>query len=144
MGWERLAAIAAAVLCAATAIYLTGQREQAVRVERANELGTQGHFAAAAQEAARVTGRPASVEGRTVRGRALLALHRYAAADGQFAAGLRDEPKNWALHRDRAIALQALRRSSAADRELSLALALNPRMPLPPGFTVSGLAREPR
>jgi Flp pilus assembly protein TadD len=144
MGWERLAAIAAAVLCGAAAIYLVGQRQDAVKVERANVLGTQGRFGDAVREVAGVTGRPAQVEARSVRGRALIGVRQYAAAERELAAALGDEPKNWQLHRDRAIALHGLGRGPAADHELSLALALNPRMPLPPGFTVSGLAREPR
>lgn len=59
------------------------------------------------------------------------------AAARALVVALRTAPNDWSLHRDRAVLLQRLGDATAARSEMARALALNPKLVLPPGFTAS-------
>jgi Flp pilus assembly protein TadD len=57
------------------------------------------------------------------------------AALDQFRAAAHRDPRNFAIHRDWAVALLRAGERERARRRMAKALALNPRLILPPGFT---------
>ena len=89
----------------------------------------------AAREAGRVTdGGVTDSRAHAVRGYAFAALRMLGASSREFQAALKGDPRNWRVRRDWARVLLALGDRRAAQAQMALALALNPRMPLPPGF----------
>ncbi len=133
----RIAGLAFAVLCVALGGYLAlAQRSEHTLARAQDEL-------AAAQPAAalaRLHGLGGQAAGRAlaVRAAAHIAQGRYADAHRNLRAALRRDPNSWLLERDDAIVLLALDRRLDARRALQRALALNPRMDIPPGFVVAG------
>ena len=57
--------------------------------------------------------------------------------EGAFRQAVRRDPNNWVLHRDYAIVLRRLGDRARARTRMGTALALNPRMILPPGFAAA-------
>lgn len=130
----RLAAIGAAAVCVFAALYLTQQRREAGRVQAASEAGSAGEYGTALRLAGEVSDPPHDAEALRIRAYALIYLSRFAAASQAFGAAVARNPNDWVLHRDWAIVLRFLGKRSLSRREISRALALNPRMALPPGF----------
>lgn len=133
-GRARLTAIATGVVCALTAAYFVSNARDANRVRDANELGAAGDYRGALRASDGVTRPPQDARALLVRAYALLGLRRGAAASTAFARAAARDPNNWVIHRDWGILLLQLGRRAQAGHEMGRALALNPRMPLPPGF----------
>ena len=129
----RLVSVLAAAACLALGGFLAlGQRSES-RLERASDALGAGRPDAALAELDGLKGQAAG-RAAAVRARAHAARGDAAAAHRELRAALRRDPNNWVLHRDDAVVLLALGRRSAARRAMHRALALNPRMELPPGF----------
>lgn len=116
------------------AVYLAVQQGDAERLERANELGRQGRYAEALDEALAVERAPAADRAALTAAYALFELRRYPEAARAFAQAAEADPRNWVIHRDRARALLASGRRGRAERAMARARELNPRMTVPPGF----------
>jgi Flp pilus assembly protein TadD len=133
MNATRLPFVAVALVCAALGLYLAiGSRGEA-RLGRANADLVAGHNADVLAELAGVggeTGRRA----QALRGYAYRNSGRLAQARRAFQVAVRRDPNNWVLQRDYAGVLLALGERAKARARMSRARALNPRMPLPPGF----------
>jgi Flp pilus assembly protein TadD len=133
----RIAGLALAALCVALGGYLAlAQRSEHTLARAQDEL-------AATQPAAALAtlhglGGQAAGRALAVRADAHIAQGRYGEAHLNLRAALRRDPNNWLLERDDAIVLLALGRRQDARRALQRALALNPRMDIPPGFVASG------
>jgi Flp pilus assembly protein TadD len=129
----RAVTLALAALCVALGGYLLlAQRSERTLARAEDEV-------AAAQPAAalaRLDGLGGQAAGRApaVRAAGHIAQRRYAEAHRDLRAALRHDPNSWLLQRDDAIVLLALGRRLDARRALQRALALNPRMDIPPGF----------
>jgi Flp pilus assembly protein TadD len=133
----RIAGLGLAALCVALGGYLAlAQRSEQTLSRAQDELAA----AQPARALARLHGLGGQAAGRAlaVRAGAHIAQGRYAEAHLNLRAALRRDPNNWLLERDDAIVLLALDRRLAARRALQRALALNPRMDIPPGFVASG------
>jgi Flp pilus assembly protein TadD len=138
--WTRLAAIGASGACVLTAVYLWGARHDAVRAGTARGLLDEGRFGAAASKAATA---PGDAHALLVRAYALRDAGRSAAAGTAFAAAAAADPDNWVLRRDWAVLEAQVGDRAGAARQMAVALALNPRMKLPPGFLKPGQAAPP-
>lgn len=141
-GAGALAAIALAVACGLAAGYLFLQRDDAATLERANELGTERRYAAALEEARRVSRAPASDRAPLVEAYALAGLRRLEESAQAFSRAARRDPRNWVIYRDWARVQLALGRPGAAGRTMAKAQALNPRMTLPAGFHAAPRVRR--
>jgi Flp pilus assembly protein TadD len=131
---QRYTAVAAALACLLTAGYLVLQSSAESRVRRANELGAQNRYADALHEAQKVSRAPAVLRALDVEAKAAGLLGRVDVAERAYAEALDRDPSNWRLRQDHAVILLQQRQRAAARREMSRALALNPKMKLPPGF----------
>jgi Flp pilus assembly protein TadD len=125
------------VVCFGTAGYYLVHHDDAQRVRDANRSGLQRRYAQAAGAAHAVRGTPEGARARLVEAEALAALGRDAAASRAFGRAAQTDPNNWAIHRDWAVVLARLGRRIRAGSEMGRALALNPRMSVPPGFLPS-------
>lgn len=123
------------------AAYLGVSQRDASRVDAANRFGTQGRFEEAEREARKAERDPAAARALLVRAYALRDQGRLIAAKRAFAASSRADPNNWTIHRDRAVVLVRLGERSAASRVMRRAIALNPRMRLPPPFQRTSAGR---
>jgi poly-gamma-glutamate capsule biosynthesis protein CapA/YwtB (metallophosphatase superfamily) len=129
--------LAAAAVCVLAASWLFSTRHYERRLELANAAGLRGDYrlaiaeAGAARAGATTAGRAAAV-----RAYALLHLQRWRAASAGFADAVRSDPADWQLRRDWAQTLLIVGAQRAAARQMSDALALNPRMRVPPVFRV--------
>lgn len=132
---RRLWAFAIAAVCLLLAVSLWTASRDERRVERANAAGLRGDFEAAAREARAVTDGAAVPRAAAAEGYALAALAEWDRAAGAFARAARADPANWVIRRDLARVLLLAGRRGDAQREMGRALALNPRMALPPGFS---------
>jgi Flp pilus assembly protein TadD len=127
---QRLGALVIAALCAVTAVYLFLGAKDASRVERANDLGRQGDYAAALREVETVRRAPADAAALLVRARALTALGQAAPAVRAWRAALRRIPNDWKLHVEYARALARLGGDrDSVQRAYTRARELNPRLP---------------
>jgi Flp pilus assembly protein TadD len=130
----RLVSVLAAAACLALAGFLAlGQRSES-RLERASDAVAAGKPDAALAELDGLTGQAAG-RAAAIRARAHAARGDLPAAHRELRAALRRDPNSWVLHRDDAVVLLALGRRADARRAIERALALNPRMELPAGFT---------
>jgi Flp pilus assembly protein TadD len=131
---QPLTAAAAALACLLASGYLALQSSAESKVRRANELGSENRLTEAITEARRVSRAPAVLRALDVEAKAARLLGRLDLADRALADALERDPSNWRLHQDRAVILLQQARKELARREMSRALALNPKMKLPPGF----------
>jgi Flp pilus assembly protein TadD len=138
MSSQRLTALAAAVACLLTAGYFLRQNREEVKLRTANELGLQGRFADALDEARGIHRAPTVLRALVVEAQAAGLLGRVGVAVDALDQAIDRDPNNWILHRDRARALLRRGARDRARREMARALALNPRMELPRGFVRSG------
>jgi Flp pilus assembly protein TadD len=132
---NRWLAGAVAMGCLLVGAYMAINARQEARVREANELGLKGRYAEAVAKSKDVSSRPALTRALIVRGVAALALTRPAEAGSAFAHAVRNDPNNWELRKDYAIALARLGERRRAQAQMARALALNPRLALPRGFT---------
>ena len=131
---QRLTAAAAALACLLAAGYLALQSSAESKVRRANELGADNRLAEAIEEAKKVSRAPAILRALDVEAKAATLLGRFDVAAHALDRALERDPDNWRLRQDHAVILLRQRQRDLARREMSRALALNPRMTLPPGF----------
>jgi Flp pilus assembly protein TadD len=131
----RWLSLPAAAVCLVLAGYLALTARDERHVQRANELGLQGHYAAAVAEARQVSRAPAASRARLTQAYAELYRGRLPAALDQFHEAARRDPNNYVVRRDWAFALLLAGRREGAQRQMARALALNPRLTLPAGFT---------
>jgi len=124
-------------LCLLLAGWLLVAHTDSEKVRRAAQLGAVGNYRAAADEAGKVTRRPAAAEAWLLRGRALAGARAFGASAVAYARAVRFEPRDWTVRRDYARVLLALGRRADAQRQMAAALALNPRQSLPPGFVAT-------
>jgi tetratricopeptide (TPR) repeat protein len=119
-----------AAVCAVVAIYLGLGAADASRVQRGNDLGADGHYAAALRAVENVHRAPSDAAALLVRARALTRLGERRAADGAWRAATRRMPNDWKLQVEWFREIVALRGSRAlALRVYARARELNPRLP---------------
>lgn len=135
IGWARLAAIAASGACVLAAAYLWGARDDALQAGAARGLLDDGSYGAAADKAAAA---PADARALRIRAYALRDAGNSGAAGTAFAAAAAADPENWLLRRDWAVLLAQVGDRAGAAKQMAVALGLNPRMKLPPGFLKPG------
>jgi len=132
----RLPFVAVALVCASLGIHLGISSGSEARLGRANADLLAGRNAEALTELeglGKETGRRAAA----LRARAHRNSGRWGPARREFETAVRRDPNNWVLQRDYASVLLRLGERSKARARMSRAKALNPRMPLPPGFVAA-------
>jgi tetratricopeptide (TPR) repeat protein len=134
----RWVSLPTALICLALAGYLAITARDEQHVKRANQLGQAGQYAAAVAEARQVTRAPAASRARLAQAYAEILRGHNAAALEQFREAARRDPNNFVIRRDWAFALLLVGRRQAAQTQMARALALNPRLQLPTGFTRTG------
>jgi Flp pilus assembly protein TadD len=134
MTGARLAAIAAAAVCLLGGFYLFRSDADADGLRLADEHRRAERHAAAVRAAAAVRRPPFDSHALRIRADALADLGRLREAEVAYRAAARRDPYSWRVQRDWAVVLRELGRRRQAARQMSIALALNPRMKLPAGF----------
>lgn len=134
----RPGAFATAAVCALLAVWLWDSGRSERTLQRANEAGLRGDYALAAREAGGITRGVTASRAHGVRAYAYAAQRKFGAAAREFRAALDGDPQNWRLRRDLGRVLLAVGDRRAAQAQMARALALNPRMALPAGFTKAG------
>jgi Flp pilus assembly protein TadD len=119
------------------AAYLALNATDARRIRRANELGARGFYSQAIAVAGKVSSGSQRGDALRVDGYSDLALGRDRDAIAAFRQALRHTPQDWVLHRDLASALLLVGARASARVEMGRALALNPKLVLPPRFVRS-------
>jgi tetratricopeptide (TPR) repeat protein len=130
----RVAALGVAVACVVAAVYLAVHAGDEARLRAAAQLGAAGRYDAALGRLDGVTREPAAARAWRVRAAALVGAGRAGAAQHAFAQAARRSPSDWRLERDWALVRLAAGDRPGAARHMRRALALNPRLHLPPGF----------
>ena len=133
MNRARLSFVLVALVCALLGIYLAVSSRGEARLDRANGDLVAGHNAEALAELEGLKGEAGS-RAAALRGRAYRDSGRREQARRAFQTAVRRDPNNWFLQREYAAVLLALGQRAKARARMSRAKALNPRMPLPPGF----------
>ncbi len=129
----RLPLIAVAVVCAALGVHLALSTGDEAALERGQSALAAERYEQALAELEDLDGE-AGGRAAATRGRAYLGLGRLEPARAALQAAARRDPNNWLLQRDYAIVLRRVGEGSKARARMNRASALNPRMPLPPGF----------
>jgi len=132
----RLPFVAVALVCAGLGIYLALSSGGEARLHRANAHMLAGRDAAALAELRGLEGEPGR-RAAALRGYAQLGRGQLRQARTAFRQAVQRDPNNWVLHRDYAIVLRRLGDRARARTRMGTALALNPRMILPPGFAAA-------
>ena len=133
MNATRLSFVAVALVCASLGVYLAISSRGEARLGRANADLVAGRHADALAEL-RGLGGEAGQRAAATRARAHRGLGRLEPARRAFQTAVRRDPNNWLLQREYGTILLALGERAKARARISRAKALNPRMPLPPGF----------
>ncbi len=134
MAPARYPALALAAVCLICAAWLLSAHRDEKRLQQANALGIRGDLHGAIATAREVRGGPALTQAHAVVAYAELALHRPTAGARELRLALRGRPNDWLLRRDLGVVLLRLGHRKEAQDEMTRALALNPRLRLPPGF----------
>lgn len=134
MNPTRLSLVAVAVVCASLGVYLAVSSRGEDRLAAANADLLAGRETEALAELDGLEGE-AGQRAAALRGRAYRRSGRLEQARRAFRAAVRRDPNNWLLQQEYAQVLLALGERAKARARMSAAKALNPRMPLPPGFT---------
>jgi Flp pilus assembly protein TadD len=129
----RLPFIAVALACAVLGVWLAGASGDEARLQRAGDDVAAGRSAEALAELDGLDG-DAADRAAAVRGYAQLGAGRLKRARSDLRAAVQRDPNNWLLQRDYAVVLLRVGERARARARMSRALALNPRMALPPGF----------
>jgi Flp pilus assembly protein TadD len=132
---DRLATAGASLVCLLAGLYLAQARHDAQLLKEANHLGLARQYEEAVTTARMVKRPPSDAQALAVQAYALERLDRPRAASLAYERAVRRDPNNWILHRDWAVLLASLGKRRQAAQEMGLALRLNPRLELPPGFT---------
>jgi Tfp pilus assembly protein PilF len=133
MNPTRLSLVAVAVVCASLGAYLAISSRGEDRLAAANADLLAGRDAHALAELKALEGE-AGLRAAVLRARAYRDSGRLVKARRAFQTAVRRDPNNWLLQQEYAQVLLALGQRSQARARMSRAKALNPRMPLPPGF----------
>ena len=133
MSAARLVSVLAAAACLALGGYLALAQRSESRLEQASDALAAGRPAAALDKLDGLAGTAAG-RASALRAQGHIAQGDLRAARRELRAAILRAPNDWVLRRDDAVVLLALGRRSPARREMRRALALNPRMELPPGF----------
>ena len=133
MNATRLPFVAVALVCASLGVYLAVSSRGEARLARANADLAAGRNADALAELEPLDGEIGR-RAAALRGYAHRDSGRLQAAREAFQIAARRDPNNWVLQRDYAGVLLRLGERAKARARMSRAKALNPRMPLPPGF----------
>ena len=133
---SRLVPVAVAVVCAVLGVYLAMSSRGEARLHRADAHVLAGRNTAAL---AKLKGLDGEYERRAwvLRGYAYFGTGRLERARVELQKAVRRDPNNWVLQRDYAIVLLRLGERPKARARMRRAVALNPRMLLPPGFVLS-------
>lgn len=131
----RLSFVAVALVCALLGVYLAASSRDEARLGRANADVLAGRDTQALAELDGLGGE-AGRRAAALRGYAEFGRGRLRPARVALQKAARRDPNNWVLQRDYAIVLLGLGERSKARARMRRARALNPRMPLPPGFVV--------
>jgi Flp pilus assembly protein TadD len=126
--------IAAVVACLAASAWSLALLRDERRLDDAQQAVVEGRFGDAERLAASTSG--PTIGARASRTAAEAAYHQgdLRGAERAMRTAVREAPSDWATHRDHAVVLGRLGNRSAAASEIAQAIALNPRMELPPGF----------
>lgn len=124
--------VAAVCLVVAGYLFVHARDESALRT--ANRQGLRGDLRGAVRTARPIRREPAAADALRVRAYALLQLGDDRGAIAAFERALRLRPSDWTMRRDLAVLFARRGRRMAARRQMGRALALNPRLDLPPGF----------
>lgn len=133
MNPTRLSSIAVAVVCALLGVHLAVSSRGEARLSRATGDLLAGRNTEALAELDGLKG-AAGTRAAALRGRAYRNSGQLGHARRSFQNAVRRDPNNWILQREYAEVLFALGERAKARMRMSRAKALNPRMPLPPGF----------
>lgn len=125
------------LLCVCAAAYLGSAARQERAADRAESSLDAGRVQRAQEQARKVDGSWLQARTARLQARAALALGDLPAAEAFVTQAVRRMPQDWSLHRDRAVLLLRLGRRAGARVAIGRALALNPRLVLPPGFAAS-------
>lgn len=140
MSSARLAAVALALVCAVFGVYLAVSSRGEAALERAQSDLAAGRESAALAELDGLDGE-IGARAAALRAHAYRDSGRLRPARQALQTAVRRDPNNWLLQRDYAVVLLALGERAKARARMSRATALNPRMPLPPGFVTPGSDR---
>ena len=132
----RLPFILIGLVCAVLGAYLAVSSRGEASLARANAALLAGNHAEALSELEGLEGEHAG-RASAVRGHAYFGLGQLRPARAALQKAARRDPNNWFLQRDYAIVLLRLGERPKARARMRRALALNPRMPLPPGFVAT-------
>jgi predicted Zn-dependent protease len=133
MNPTRLSLVAVALVCASLGVYLAIGSRAEERLAAATGDVIAGRDAEALAELEGLEGE-AGLRAAALRGRAYRNSGRLEEARRAFQTAVRRDPNSWLLQREYAQVLLALGDRAKARARMSRAKALNPRMPLPPGF----------
>jgi len=136
MSRARLPFVAMSLVCVVLGVHLAVSSRGEARLGRANAAVLAGNHARALTELEGLdgeVGRRASA----VRGYAYFGIGQLRRARARLQKAARRDPNNWVLQRDYAIVLLRLGERPKARARMRRAVALNPRMLLPPGFVLS-------
>ena len=132
----RLPFVALALVSAVLGVYLARSSATEARLGRASaDVRADRHADALAE--LRGLGGEAGRRAAPLRGYAHLGLGQVRKARAALRSAVRRDPNNWILQRDYAIVLLRLGERKRAGIRMRSARALNPRMPLPPGFVAA-------
>lgn len=135
---DRLVTVLIAAGCLLAGLYLTLAGRDAEKVRDANRAAGAEQFDRALALAAQAKRRPATSQAAAIEARALASLGRNSRADAAFARATRTAPNDWRLYRDWAVVLLRRGEQLRARDAMVRALALNPRLEPPRGFTLLG------
>jgi len=136
MSRARLPFLAISLVCVVLGVHLAASSRGEARLARANAAVLAGNHARALTELEGLdgeVGRRASA----VRGYAHFGMGQLRRARAELQKAARRDPNNWVMQRDYAIVLLRLGERPKARARMRRAVALNPRMLLPPGFVLS-------
>lgn len=132
----RVPLILIGLVCAVLGAYLAVSSRGEAALARANAALLAGNHSEALSELEGVDGELAG-RASAVRGYAYFRRGQLRPARAALQKAARRDPNNWVVQRDYAIVLLRLGERPKARARMRRALALNPRMLLPPGFVVS-------
>ena len=132
----RLPFVLIGLVCSVLGAFLAVSSRGEASLARANAALVAGNHAEALSELEGLEGEHAN-RASAVRGYAYFGLGQLRRARAALQKAARRDPNNWFLQRDYGIVLLRLGERPKARARMRRALALNPRMPLPPGFVAS-------
>ncbi len=123
---------------------MAARADEASETFEARQLEAAGETDAAIAAARRAPTDPPNGETLVAEARALAALGKHRAAVAAYRRAVERRPADWVLRRDLGVILARAGERSKAGRQMGKALALNPKMAIPPGFAKRTDLRELR